>query len=50
MPLFAECDAKLTAFVDRLYITDLDESNSISEEMCENRDIAFASDSIVLNK
>ncbi len=39
---FRECDTKLTTFV--MFI-DLDESNSIGEEMCENHNSTFASDS-----
>ncbi len=42
---FRECDTKLTTFVD-MFI-DLDESNFIGEEMCENHNSMLASDSSV---
>ncbi len=42
---FRECDTKLTTFVG-MFI-DLNESNSIGEEMSENHNSTFASDSSV---
>ncbi len=42
---FRECDTKITTFVD-IFI-DLDEFNSIGEEMCKNHNSTFASDSSV---
>ena len=45
MPLFTEGDTKLTTTL--IVFIDLDEYNSIGEEICENHDFTFASDSLV---